>query len=100
MIDMVKKVCLIEVSEVIPIYIYIDVVSSHFYLFLEMWFSCNYFLLGKVAIMTRISWADSHSVIQMMSSGNSLEAEIHLQISLVGACLIYIDLMKRKIKVE
>lgn len=54
--------------------------------------------------MTRISWADSHSVIQMMSSGNSLEVEIHLQIlqiSLVGACLIvYIDLMKQKIKVE
>lgn len=94
MIDMVKKASLIEVSEVIP---YLDVISSHFYLFLEMWFSSNYSLLGKVVIITRISWVDSHSVIQKMSSGNSLEAEIHLQIlqiSLVGACLIYIDLMK------
>ncbi len=32
--------------------------------------------------MMRVSWADSE--IQMMFSGNSLEAEIHLQIYLVG----------------
>jgi len=97
MIDMVKKACLIEVSEVIPDF----KCCSHFDLFLEMWFSCNYFLLGKVAIMTRISWADLHSAIQRMSSVNSLEAEIHLQIFLVCACLIIsIDLMNQKIKLE
>jgi len=44
---------------------------------------------------------DSHSAIQRMSSVNSLEAEIHLQIFLVCACLIIsIDLMNQKIKLE
>lgn len=43
MIDMVKKASLIEVSEVIPL----DVIGSRFYLFLEMWFSSNYSLLGR-----------------------------------------------------
>lgn len=38
--------------------------------------------------MTRTTWADSHSVIQRMFSGNSLEAEIHLQISLVCTYVI------------
>lgn len=85
MIDMENKAHLVEVCSIFFFHFIFKLLDF----FIVVPFLKLFIWMEKEAIMTRTSWVDSHSVIQKMSSGNSLEAEIHLQIFLVCAYKTY-----------